>query len=474
MRVRLWPDSIAGQLRLAVIIVLAGAQVLTVMMILGLRGVIKRVDQADRVVERTLREIADLDGAVPVDLPVGVAEVPGQGVSFVSGNLRAEMMPDAERLPRLERRLGAALAEVGLAGAPGEGDVVAVIHPMRGPDERGRPRFARPAAAAVFHPSLPPDPTGRHMARMEQFVVSVPLAPGAWYNLMAPFYPAQAMTIRVAGAMAAGLLAGVLVLGFLSRRIVRPLATLAEVTERFGRGEVVPSAPEDGPREVRRAAAAFNRMQERVARLIDTQRTMLRAVGHDLRTPITRLRMRAELVEDAEERARLVAALEDLTALAEAVLAGARDVSAAEPMAEVDLGALVEAVAEDFTDTGASVDYKWPPRKRVVVRCRRAAVKRALTNLVDNAIRHGGGARIALTREGATARITVEDDGPGIPGDRLAEAMEPFVRLTGPDGPDGTGLGLSIARAVLEAHGGELTIENRRVRGLRAVMVLPG
>ena len=472
MRLRPWPGSIAGQLRLAVIVVLLGSQVLTVLMIVGPRGVTKRLDQADRVIERTVRDIRSLEGVVPAELPVAVAEVPGQGVSFLSGNVRTEMMPGAEPLPRLEPRLRARLAEAGLASSADDGGVLAVIHPLRGPDERGRPRFVRPATAAVFHPRHPPDPTGRHRPGTEQFVVSVRLAPDVWYNLMAPFYPADAMTRRVVGAMAGGLLVGVLMLGLLSRRIVRPLGALAIAADRFGRGELVPAAPEDGPREVRRAAAAFNRMQDRIARLLDTQRTMLRAVGHDLRTPITRLRMRADLVADPDERARLVAALDDMTALAEAVLAGARDVSAAEPTAEVDLGALVEAVAHDFADAGAPVEHAAAP-ERLVVRCRRATVKRALTNLVDNAVRHGGGARVAVARNGATARITVEDEGPGIPEERLEEVMEPFTRLVGSEGPEGTGLGLSIARAIVEAHGGDLILENRHRRGLRAILSLP-
>lgn len=467
---RRFPPSIAGQLQLAVILVLIGSQVLTIMLILGVDSLRSRSEQDGRVIARLLRDLGNLPNPLPSSLPRVVAEVPGQGVSFLSANNRADLITDTIRQPDLEVRLRRELEDAGLR-SPGTGGVRIVRHTPGKPID-GQPRpLAYEPAGEVFHPARPPDIRGSQAAALREVVASVQVAPGIWFNMLYPYYSSRFITIRAAGAFLLSIALATLIFVPLSRRIVRPLSALAATAERFGRGDTPTAIPEKGPREVRVAAAAFNRMQERIARLLETQRTMLRGVSHDLRMPIARLRMRAEQVPDPDERARIVAGLDEMTTMIGAVLQAARDTSAEEPMVETDIGALAEAVAADATDAGQHITCELPPA-RVVLRCRPSALRRALANLADNAARYGGGGRISVARRGGGVEIAVMDDGPGIPEEAMSEAMEPFVRLAEDDGT-GAGLGLSIARATVEAHGGEMQLGNRSGGGLRVVLRLP-
>ncbi|MDQ4060613.1 MAG: ATP-binding protein, partial [Pseudomonadota bacterium] len=257
------------------------------------------------------------------------------------------------------------------------------------------------------------------------------------------------------------------------RRMARPMRRLAEAADRLGRGEAVEALPEDGPEETRRANIAFNRMRERLDRYVRDRTAMLAAVAHDLRTPITTLRLRAEFIDDEETRARILETLGEMQAMAEASLALARGDAAGEPTRPVDLAALVESVVEDVAELGHAIGFE--PTPSIVLPCRSLALRRALRNLLENAAVYAGSARVRLEHDPEEVRIVVEDDGPGIPEADLERVFEPFVRLETSRSREtgGVGLGLAIARSTVRSHGGDIKLANRPEGGLRAEIGLP-
>lgn len=258
-----------------------------------------------------------------------------------------------------------------------------------------------------------------------------------------------------------------------ARRVGRPLQRLTDFAERLGRGEEVELLPEAGPEDIRRTTASFNRMQERIHRFVEDRTRMLAAISHDLRTPITSLRLRAEFVEDPEMREKLIATLDEMQAMTEAALAFAREEATVEPTRTMDLDALIESLCVDLAEMGW--DVKFEDGDRVPWRGRADGLRRALRNLIENAVRYGGRARVKLTVLDEWFEIGVEDDGPGIPEKDLERVFAPFVRLESSRNraTGGVGLGLAIARSIVRSHGGDILLANRREGGLRATIRLP-
>ena len=258
------------------------------------------------------------------------------------------------------------------------------------------------------------------------------------------------------------------------RQLTRPLAALAEAARAAGRGDRAARVPEAGARELREAARAFNEMQARIGRLEAERTRTVAALGHDLRTPITSLRLRAEMLgeapdpETAREAAAMARILDEMGVMAEGLVAYARGEGEAEPARPLDLAALLRRLC---AERGAQAG----PMAPATVRGRPVALSRAAGNLVDNALRYAGEARVSLVRDGDDAVIAVEDRGPGIPEERLADLQEPFVRGEGSRAAatGGAGLGLAIARTVAESHGGRLTLAPRPGGGLRAELRVP-
>lgn len=256
-------------------------------------------------------------------------------------------------------------------------------------------------------------------------------------------------------------------------RITRPMKRLAGAAERMGRGEETGVLEETGPSEARETTRAFNRMAERLRRFIDDRTHMLAATGHDLRTPLTSLRLRAELVEDKELKAKMLSTVDEMARMVEAMLAFAREDAVSEETRAVDLRSLVTAIADDLAAMDLDVTVADGPR--IVHRCRQVSLTRALRNLIENAARHGGNARVDLREEDETVVIRVDDDGPGIPDDRIEDMFEPFARLDAARNTEAgsMGLGLAIARSVIRAHGGDIALANRPGGGFRATVTLP-
>ena len=257
-----------------------------------------------------------------------------------------------------------------------------------------------------------------------------------------------------------------------ARQITRPIRTFVAAAERLGNDVNAPPIPESGSRELRRATRVFNTMQDRLQRYVEDRTRMLAAISHDLRTSLTRLRLRTEFISDPEQRHKAEQDLEQMDAMLASTLSFARDDAAAEPPVNVDLAKLLHMLCDDFNDLGGKVDYEGP--ETCTVRCRPLAMERALSNVMNNAVNYGARARVELRQRDGCCEIRVEDDGPGIAYDKLDAVFEPFVRLdparnrsTG-----GTGLGLSIARSVLRSHGGDVTLENLEGGGLRVILRL--
>lgn len=307
----------------------------------------------------------------------------------------------------------------------------------------------------------------------ERLDISVEMAPQLWLNVSAlpPAVPSMMWPLILTGALAVVLVAFAAI--WAAGRVARPIAGLTMAAERLGRGDALVLAPEEGPQDVKAAASAFNTMATRLRRLIEDQRALLSAVGHDLRTPIASLRIRTELVKDPELQSRMLNSIGEMERLTEAALAAARGGESGEPTRPVDLPSLIEAVCDDLADTGSPVTFATLPPARVEGRA--SELRRALRNLIENAVRYGHRAAVSMATVGSFVEINVDDDGPGIPEHALTHVMKPFVRLEESRSVEtgGHGLGLTIARAIAERHGGELMLQNRAQGGLRATLRLP-
>jgi len=258
-----------------------------------------------------------------------------------------------------------------------------------------------------------------------------------------------------------------------ARMLTRPLTAFASAAETFSPERDAAPLPENGPVEIRLAAAALNRMRERIKRLVDDRTHMLAAMGHDLRTPVTRLRLRCELIEDEAIKTQMLRDLAQMQAMIESALAFIRDGEASRSASRIDLAADLQSICDTFADMGQTVTYEGPPH--LTMTARSDELHRAVTNLVDNALRHGTTTLRLRTQDGHIV-IEVEDNGPGIPDAQKAAMLEPFVRgdaARGMNDTTGFGLGLPIARTVAQAHGGTLSLHDRAPHGLIARMALP-
>ncbi|MBW7970310.1 ATP-binding protein [Bradyrhizobium sp. BR 10289] len=259
-----------------------------------------------------------------------------------------------------------------------------------------------------------------------------------------------------------------------ARALAAPLSSFAKAAENFSLDGAADPLPERGPEEIRSVARALNRMHERIARLMSDRTKMLAAISHDLRTPITRLRLRAEFIEDETNRKRMLIDLDQMRSMLESVLSLLRNDRKIEAVTLVDIASTLQLIADQFGDMGHVVHYDGP--LSATAAARPDDLHRGVTNLVENAVRFGAEVTIRLDISGARLIIDVEDDGPGISDARKQEMLEPFVRgddARTMDDSTGFGLGLSIARAIALAHGGELSLHDREPHGLVVRMQLP-
>jgi signal transduction histidine kinase len=305
-----------------------------------------------------------------------------------------------------------------------------------------------------------------------RFRVAVQLIDGGWLNFdvasvsslpVASWDLILSIILTVAVAIALSL--------FPVYRLTRPLARFTQAAEALGRGNLDEPVPETGSIEVRRAAHAFNEMQARIRRLVDGRTQMIAAISHDLRTPITRLRLRAEFVDDPDAQRRMLADLDEMEAMIKSTLAFAREDSDREPVVSLDLVALLRDVAEEMP--GAVLLPGLPTE--CLISGRPLALRRCFRNVIDNAVKYGKAASIGLQSDDKAAIVTIDDEGPGIPVDQRDLVFRPFYRLDASRNRDsgGTGLGLAIVQSIVLIHGGEVLLDNRPEGGLRVTVRLP-
>lgn len=312
-------------------------------------------------------------------------------------------------------------------------------------------------------------------------VLSFELPDTGWLTISTPFHPTPPWeTPGFASAFLVMFALGAVLIFWAVFHLIAPVRTMAEAAEQLGRDIAnAPALPEGGPTEIATAAVAFNTMAARIRRFVEDRTFLLTAIGHDLRTPITRLKLRAEFLEDEAQRQKFLDDLDELEAMLASTLAFGRDVAQAEAAVPIDLATLLRTVIDETADIAPdcaeALAYAGPDH--VTLRGRPLALKRAFANLIGNAVKYGDAARVTLRDAGHhTLRIDIEDDGPGVPPGELERVFEPFRRVENSRNREtgGTGLGLAIARNAIRAHGGDITLANRpRGKGLVASVYLP-
>ena len=339
----------------------------------------------------------------------------------------------------------------------------------------------REGAPQSLQPNRPFAAPGMRMPSMMErtmdrafFTVQITLRDGSWVTFDTLLSPQDtSIPARVALTLLI-LLGSVVVLSLVAVRwVTGPLSALASAADKLGADINQAPLAETGPVEVQRAARAFNTMQQRLSRFIADRTRILAAMSHDLKTPITRLRLRTEMLDDETLRGKFAKDLAEMESMVTQTLDFMRDASKIEAMQRIDVMALLESLQTDYQETGSEVAIEGTIAEPW--RGRPNALKRCLTNLVDNAINYGARATLSLQDNAERIVIRVRDEGPGIPEDQLEKAFEPFFRGEASRNREtgGTGLGLGIARNIARAHGGELSLQNRPEGGLEATLTLP-
>ncbi|MEJ0012062.1 MAG: ATP-binding protein [Bauldia sp.] len=463
---RLLPDSLAAWALLILIAGLAIAEVATLTTILQNRAVNTRMTGFFHLSER-VSSMSRAIAAEPTDgraalvaalssdtLSVGIGRTPVARDS-AGGN---------EELAELEDIMQERLADSGVTDVrvernfPDAGDDAASpeVNGDAGPVERFLTEF------------------GEDYTLDDSYIVSVQLKDGTWVNFGIPVAPSPNWWSLNTVALTALVIALVLAASIWALRgLTAPYAVLAAASERLGRDLNASALPEKGPREVRAAAHAFNIMQERLQRSFADREQLVAAISHDLRTPTTRLRLRADFIDDPEQRARMLADLDEIETMTRSVLTFASNNAQPEPRAVIDLVSMLRSLCDDMP--GATLALAADTPARVAYQAEPVALRRAVTNIIDNAVKYGHAARVSLAVAKHAVHIVVDDDGPGIATADTETVFRPFRRLESSRNREtgGTGLGLTIARTVARAHGGEVTLTNRAEGGLRAEIVLP-
>jgi len=312
------------------------------------------------------------------------------------------------------------------------------------------------------------------LAAEPTFLVSVRLSDGSWLNLLAAyvddieFWPFRTIIILTVAVIAIAVLSI-----WAIARLTAPFQTFAKAAMRLGTDVNARPIAEQGPADVRGAIHAFNEMQARLQKFIEDRTQMLAAVSHDLRTPVTRLRLRAEYVVNKSQRSKLLADLDEMEHMITGFLSFAKDDARSELSLRVDLVAMLQSICDDVADKGFNVSFTGGGHLPYV--CRPVSIRRCFSNLLDNAVKYGKRADVSVEVGATEIMIQVDDRGPGIPEALKEEVFRAFYRLEGSRNRDsgGSGLGLTVARTVARAHGGDVLLGKAPGGGLRATIVLP-
>ncbi len=450
MKLRLWPSSLANRTTLIVLLALAIVQAAGLTIYAFDRRDLQRLEEAQAQATRVMGLYR-----------VVILTPPEQRQSM----LRALDLPPTETAT--------------VADTPPEGDFQAVPVSIQ--------RILRLSQRLV---PIPQEQRPREFRLLwddanHRLITAIRMPNDRWLNVTnepTPLRPWQSEDFLI--AFAGMTAAAALVTLWAARRLTAPLRVLAAAADRLGRDVAAAPMRTDGPSEIAAAAQAFNTMAGRIRRFVQDRTFLITAIGHDLRTPITRLKLRAEFIEDEEMSRKFIADLDELDAMVAATLSFGRDVAGTEPIASLDLPALLRTVLDEAADAAPDyvdqLTYEGP--EHLTVHGRPVSIKRAITNLVNNALAYGGSAKIRLwpphlgsSGLGGMVKVDVADSGPGIPLAEIERVFEPFHRLEGSRSREtgGTGLGLPIARNIARAHGGDVTLANAASGGLIATVLLP-
>jgi signal transduction histidine kinase len=441
---RFVPDSILGWLALILVAGLAASQTLTALLHnINRNEAILEIEDL-RAAERVATFTAFLEHTAPVLRPSLAQSISGPSMGVVVAN--HPNVSDAASTDQRLNHLGHAVSDR-LHGSYWE--EIRVGSPRPDPDQ-------------IAHGVLP-------------VRVSVALRDGSWIDFdFTAIDSLPLASFRLLALMAISVLL-VLVLSYYAvRRVTRPLESLtraAEALGRSGRNEVL---KETGASEVRRAARAFNEMQDRIRKLIEDRAQMVAAISHDLRTPITRLKLRAEFIDDQDEREKMLRDLDEMETMIRSTLALSREDANPELRARFDLADLLADCVEGIEHVTLDIDPP-PGAGGSMIEAQPIALKRAVANLIENAVVYGKSAEVHLERTPAEYRIVIDDHGPGIPETEFDNVFRPFYRMEASRNREsgGAGLGLAIARNVVRSHGGDITLKNRPEGGLQVAVILP-
>jgi signal transduction histidine kinase len=441
--IRLWPRSLAGQLTVLIALALFVAQATNFTLMLRERR------------QRALAEIAGPAAARFID----AVERP-QPLEATRGRVRlvaSNPVAGTQRIdPDVEESLRDALTEANMRF----GRISTGLFPLAQND----PMLRRGTAERA-----------RWLARnADKLVIAVERPNGGWLVQRMPWVRWDLGLIWRLIGQTLMIFAFVLVpLLWAVRRVARPLRDLTHAAESFGPGDTGEPMKVSGPSDVGRLITAFNALRLRVTAMLDEKDRMLGAIGHDLRTPLAAMRVRIESVEDDTDRERMAETIAEMNRTLDDILSLARLGRPSEPAVEVDVAALVDAVVEDFRDLGADVSFV--DADRLPLRLRPSLIRRAVRNLIENAIKYGRGATVSVDPQERSVAIRVTDRGPGIPEDRLADVFEAFTRLETSRNREtgGIGLGLALARAIAREAKGDVTLANLAGGGLEATITLP-
>ncbi len=457
----LWPASLAGRLVLLLISALAVAQLVLVLLLHTQQDAVVGQMLHNQTMSQTVT-LARLLTAYPAEDSERLTSAFGSRHSCAQLSITP---PPSVVMDDSEQRLAEVLQRMlhGVEAGPPQ------VLIDRSPAEQ---HTCRDVPSPYGKRQTPSTLNNQH-SRIATVAMSVPLPNQRWLTVLTAVAIPSAWNYVTLWSFSLSSLAVVSVALVVMRIQTRSLRALAEASERFGRGESVALLDTNGPTEVASVAHAFNTMQQRLGRFMQDRLRLLASISHDLRTPLTTLRLKAEFIDDDAVRDDLITTMDELTAICEATLAFTRAEASSEPTQTLDMVLLIHEVAAAFSLAGAALEVApSPPQPHT---CRPIALKRALRNLIENALRYGQQAQISLVRQPHALLIRVEDHGPGIPVEQLEEAFQPFVRLETSRSTEtgGIGLGLAIARSIVKAHGGTLSLSNRSAGGLCAQISLP-
>ncbi|WP_380787600.1 ATP-binding protein [Sphingomonas sp. R86521] len=445
---RPWPRSLAGQMALLIALALFVAQAINFGLALRDRAEF-RLAQATRPAATRIADALEREARDRRPLASDRGRVRRVAANPIS--------PTLERHPEVASEMRRQLGELGLSAKRIDTGFRAAT--IAASDTGERPRSAA---------------RRRDSRTMDVLLIAVEQPDGAWLTINSPWpRPGSRLLWTLLGQTAILYIIVLVPVLWIVRRLSRPLRDLRTAAESFGSGEAHTPLSPRGPDDVAGLIVAFNALRLRVGGMLDEKDRMLGAIGHDLRTPLAALRVRIESVEDEADRAKMADTIAEMNRTLDDILSLARLGRPSEPLTDVDLAALVDAVVEDFRDIGHAVEFV--EADRLPMRLRPSLIRRAVRNLIENAVKYGASAEVRVEAGAKTVAIVVADQGPGIPEDRIGDVFDAFTRLESSRNREtgGIGLGLALARAIVREAGGEIRLVNRAGGGLDAIIELP-